>query len=280
MTGILIAFFGLALLGLALFLARRADYKAGYVLRVREFPDHWTEILERRFAIYPHLPDSLREDLHQRLLGFVNRKRFEACGSLAEVTEEMRVLVAAQACLLLIGRPREKLFPRLKSILLYPGAFRDRGRRTFGLDAGDGDERVIRLGESWTTGSVILAWDSVKRGAANDHDGMNVVLHEFAHQLDQADGIGDGVPTLDAVGDYQDWEEIMKREYEELVEDANNPRARPLMDTYGAENPAEFFAVATETFFEMPEDLSEEHPELYGELRDYYGVDPVSWLPK
>ena len=280
MTGILIAIFGIALLAVAVALTRKADVRHGYVLDLDAFPENWTEILEKRFALYPHLPESLRERLHERLLGFVNRKRFEACGALKEVTEEMRVLVAAQACLLLIGRPKEKLYPRLKSILLYPGAFRDRGRRTFALDAGDGDERVIRLGESWESGSVILAWDSVKRGAANDHDGMNVVLHEFAHQLDQADGAGDGVPTLDAAGDYLDWEKIMRREYDALVEDANNPRARPLLDPYGAENPAEFFAVATETFFEMPEDLLEEHPELYGELKDYYGLDPVAWLPR
>ncbi len=277
MTGLLIALLGFGLLALAVWKSRRARVDAGLVLAVDTFPPEWDALLERRFAIYPHLPEDLREQLRERVLRFVNEKQFEACGGLEEITGEMRVLVAAQAALLLVGRPKDALYPRLHSILMYPGAFRDRGKRVFGLEDGDDTERDIRLGESWNTGSVILAWDSVQRGAASDDDGMNVVLHEFAHQLDQADGSTDGVPSLDAAGKYQDWSAIFQREYEALVDQANDPRSDPLLDPYGAENPAEFFAVATETFFELPEDLEEEHPELYRELRDYYGVDPVKW---
>ncbi len=277
MTGILIALAGLALLGFAAWKARRARVEAGLVLDVDAFPPEWEDILDHRFAVYRRLPDELRERLHELVRDFVNEKQFEPCGGIREISEEMRVLVAAQACLLLVGRPKERLFPRLRSILMYPRAFRDRGRRMFGMEDGDDTERDIRLGESWQTGSVILSWQSVKNGALGEDDGMNVVLHEFAHQLDQADGAGDGVPALDAAGEYQDWEKIMSREYDALVDEANNPRADPLLDPYGATNPAEFFAVATETFFEMPEDLRDEHPELYGELRDYYGVDPAAW---
>ncbi len=277
MTGLLIALAGLALLLVALRLHRRARVRAGLVLELETFPDEWHQLLDERFALYPHLPPPLREALQQRVIRFLAEKQFEACGSLESITTEMRVLIAAQACLLLVGRPRDPLYPRLHSILVYPGAFRDRGRRIFGMEDGDDTDREIRLGESWNTGSVILAWDSVKRGAASDDDGMNVVLHEFAHQLDQSDGSTDGVPSLGAAGEYVDWAEVMHREYDALVADANDPRARPLLDPYGAENPAEFVAVATETFFELPEDLREEHPELYRELRDYYGLDPAEW---
>lgn len=277
MTGLLIALLGLGLLIFAVWKSQRARVEAGLVLAVGSFPPEWDDLLDHRFAVYRHLPDALRDRLRERILRFVNEKQFEACGGLETVTVEMRVLVAAQAALLLVGRPKDPLYPRLHSILLYPGAFRDRGKRVFGLEEGDDTERDIRLGESWNTGSVILAWDSVQHGAASDDDGMNVVLHEFAHQLDQADGSTDGTPSLDAVGKYQDWAAIFQREYEALVDQANDPRSDPLLDPYGAENPAEFFAVATETFFELPEDLREKHPELYGELRDYYGVDPAEW---
>lgn len=277
MTGLLIALAGLGLLAFAFWKSRRVRVESGLVLDVDAFKPEWEKILERRFAVYRHLPPELRDRLHQLVCEFVNEKQFEACGGLKKITEEMRVLIAAQACLLLVGRPKDRVFPRLHSILLYPRAFRDRGRRVFGMEDGDDSERDIRLGESWQTGSVILSWQSVKNGALGEDDGMNVVLHEFAHQLDQADGAGDGVPALDAAGEYQDWEKIMSREYDALVDEANDPRADPLLDPYGATNPAEFFAVATETFFELSEDLHEEHPELYKELRDYYGVDPVAW---
>ncbi|MCB1231015.1 MAG: zinc-dependent peptidase [Verrucomicrobiae bacterium] len=276
-TGILIALVGTLLLAFAVWKTRRVRVETGLVLEVDTFSPEWDDLLERRFAVYRHLPDELRDRLRDRVRAFVNEKQFEACGGLETITEEMRVLVAAQAALLLVGRPKDRLYPRLHSVLMYPGAFRDRGKRVFGPDDDDDHERDIRLGESWNTGSVILAWDSVQRGAARDDDGMNVVLHEFAHQLDQADGSADGVPALGDDEAYFDWEKIMKREYETLVGEAEDPRADPLLDPYGATNPAEFFAVATETFFELSEDLRDEHPELFRELRDYYGVDPTEW---
>ncbi|MCB1062931.1 MAG: zinc-dependent peptidase [Verrucomicrobiae bacterium] len=279
MAGLFIAFVGLVLLFVAIAINQRARVESGLVLEVDVFPETWESLLQERFAVYSKLPEFLRERLRQRMIDFIAEKQFEPCGDIDTITEEMRVLVAGQACLLLVGRPQERLFPRLHSILIYPGAFRDRGKRMFGSDDGhEDDDRSIRLGESWNTGSVILSWDSVKRGAASDDDGMNVVLHEFAHQLDQADGSTDGTPALDAARDYIDWEKVMRREYDALVEETHNPRARPLLDPYGAENPAEFFAVATETFFELSAELLEEHPELYRELSDYYGVDPAEWI--
>jgi Mlc titration factor MtfA (ptsG expression regulator) len=278
MTGLILAAIGLVLLLITGFVAgpvRRRRRRES--LALEPFPAEWDRILRDRFQLDGCLPEEMRARLRKHIQVFVAEKNFEACGELEEVTDEMRVLIAAQACLLLIGLKRHDYFPLLKSILLYPGAFRDRGRRQFGLDDDDDPDRDIRLGESWQTGSVILSWKSVVRGAANDDDGTNVVIHEFAHQLDQADGSSDGAPILSDGREYRDWSEVLRRDYENLVEDANNPRSNPLLDPYGAENPAEFFAVASETFFEMPRDLEDEHPELYRELRDFYGLDPAKW---
>ncbi len=271
MLGIYIALAGLFLIGFgALEIWRRRLRVVG------DFPEAWDRYLRGTFAVYRCLPDPHRAELQRRILEFVHRKNFEACGGLPRVREKMQVLIAAQACLLLVGRPGDRLFPGLHSILLYPGAFRDTRPRVFSIDEDDDDPTEVRLGESWSTGSVVLAWDSVRDGAARRSDGMNVVLHEFAHQLDHADGSTDGAPILDSRDEYVDWAAVMRREFEGLKRAAKSGR-EPLLDPYGAEDPAEFFAVATETFFERPEELAEEHEELYGELRDYYRVDPARW---
>lgn len=276
MTGLLISLAGIFLLCLAWWLSRRRNRRRRELL-ASPFPESWESILRKDLRLYRRMPSELREKLRRTLRVIAGEKHFEACGGLDEITDEMRVLIAAQAALLLIGLKRHDYYPRLRSILVYPTAFRDRGRRRFGLPDDEDEERDIRLGESWDSGSVVLAWDSVRRGAANADDGMNVVLHEFAHQLDQADGSTDGAPVLSERSEYRDWAAVLGRDYEELVEEAEDPRSNPLLDTYGAENPAEFFAVATETFFEKPRQLRRDHPELYRELSGYYGLDPVSW---
>ena len=276
MTGLLISLAGIFLLCLAWWLSRRRNRRRRELL-ASPFPESWESILRKDLRLYRRMPPELREKLRRTLRVIAGEKHFEACGGLDEITDEMRVLIAAQAALLLIGLKRHDYYPRLRSILVYPTAFRDRGRRRFGLPDDEDEERDIRLGESWDSGSVVLAWDSVRRGAANADDGMNVVLHEFAHQLDQADGSTDGAPVLSERSEYRDWAAVLGRDYEELVEEAEDPRSNPLLDTYGAENPAEFFAVATETFFEKPRQLRRDHPELYRELSGYYGLDPVSW---
>lgn len=242
----------------------------------RPFPEAWDLILEERFGLDARMPGELRTRLRQHIQVFLDEKNFEPCGELDEVTDEMKVLVAAQACLLLIGLKKHRYFPKLTSVLMYPGAYRDRGHRRFSLhESQTGDS--VRLGESWPTGSVVLSWQNVKAGAANADDGLNVVFHEFAHQLDQVDGAADGAPVLHHSDEYKDWSEVLQRDYEKLVEATNDHRKEPLLDPYGATNPAEFFAVATETFFEESRDLREEHPELYRELKGYYGLDPATW---
>jgi len=133
------------------------------------------------------------------------------------------------------------------------------------------------LGESWDRGKVILSWDDVGKDAKNMTSGHNVVLHEFAHQLDFEGGSANGAPLLRGRGSYQRWAEVLSSEYASLCQ-RNSSGLKDVMDNYGSCNPAEFFAVATEAFFEKPHILQQQHPELYDELREYYCVDPREWF--
>jgi Mlc titration factor MtfA (ptsG expression regulator) len=202
---------------------------------------------------------------------FLAEKKFEGCGGL-ELTEEIEVTIAAQASMLLLGRD-SKVYPRLKTILVYPHTYQGGRKGLFGGDNGAG----ARLGESWESGVVVLAWDSVKGGARNFEDGHNVTFHEFAHQLDQEDGAADGAPILAERSAYATWARVFNHEYEALVELTERGKT-DTMDRYGATNPAEFFAVATETFYEKPRQLKARHPKLYEELQYYYKADPTDWV--
>lgn len=233
-------------------------------------PDHWEQILKSNLPMTARLSPEQKRRLFGYMQVFLVDKHFEGCGG-QEITEEIRVTVAAQACLLLVGRDT-KVYPRLKSVLIYPHAYESGQKGMFGGDNGQG----ARLGESWNAGVVVLAWDSVLGGARNIQDGHNVTLHEFAHQLDQEDGVGDGAPILQQRSAYVDWARIFQREYDELVNKTEHGH-KSTLDEYGATNPAEFFAVATETFFEKPQQLKTRHPELYDELQSYYQVDPMRW---
>ena len=236
------------------------------------FPDPWLEIVERNVGHYGRLPEADKKELQRHILIFVAEKRFEGCGGL-EVTDEIRVTVAAQACILLLHR-RTDYYPHLRTILVYPEAYLGQGVKHIGggvvLEAQD-----VRLGESWHRGSVVLSWDNVRRGAADIHDGQNVVFHEFAHQLDSSGGRGDGSSVLRYRSQFIAWARIMHRSYEQLRRDVSRNR-RTLLDRYGATNPAEFFAVATENFFERAKELKAVHPELYNELKNFYHQDPAA----
>lgn len=243
----------------------------------RPFPARWEKWLWEKWHSYRLMPEEVRRGIRERTAVLMEEKRFEGCGGLPAVTEEMRVLVLGQAAVLLLVPGSRDFFPRLRSILIYPGAFRDRARRRFGRSETDEErEWQTLLGESWDTGSLILSWDNVKRGAAGDPDGVNVVLHEFAHQLDQGDGSPDGVPALDTFEDYQRWAEVFQRRFDQMSSLLAQGR-EPLLDEYGATDAAEFFAVATEAFFSTPRRLKREMGDLYDELRRYYGVDPGEW---
>ncbi len=276
-SGIIVLAVGLAGISIALLPALRRYLRDRNRRRLiaHPFPAEWSALLSAKWRLYDRLPPEIRDQLHGCIHVLLAEKRFEACGGLPEMTDEMRVLIAAQAALLLVGRPEDEhqFYPDLVSILLYPGSFRDRGRRTFSLREEEGE---VRLGESWTSGSVILSWHSVKRGAAGDHDGLNVVFHEFAHQIDQADGDPDGAPVFDDPEDAARWSAVFQNHYDDLIDDLEQG-GNPLLDEYGATEPAEFFAVSTETFFERPREMKREMPGLYDELAAFYGLDPVTW---
>jgi Mlc titration factor MtfA (ptsG expression regulator) len=242
-------------------------------LRAISFPAAWRSILRRRVPAYLHLPSELRAQLERHMQVFLAEKGFTGCDGL-EVTEEMRVTIAAQACLLLLNR-HEDYFPRLHSILVYPGPFiveRLRLEPSGVLQ----EHRQALSGESWTLGQVVLSWDDVVEGAANPDDGRNVVLHEFAHQLDQEKGYANGAPGLRSRDARERWARVLGEAFAELQRRIawGEPST---FSAYGASSPAEFFAVATEVFFEQPRLMAIAHPALYAEFRDLYRVDPDKW---
>ena len=240
------------------------------------FEDHWITYLENNLPLYSKLPPELVLRLHEKIGQFVATTYFEGCGDL-ELTEEMILTVAGQACILPLNHSGPP-YPNLKTVLLYPSTFRSivRERDELGIIT---EREVNRLGESWSNGTVILAWDSVEHGARNIHDGKNVTMHEFAHQLDQEDGNTDGVPYLDSHEAYRTWGQVLSDGYSQLV-DHTERRKKTVLDKYGATNIAEYFAVATEAFFEKPRQMQRKRTEVYNELRDYYQLDPAEWFQK
>lgn len=230
-------------------------------------------ILQRSLPIYARLGDNLQSQLQRLVTQFLYDKRFVGCDGL-EIDDDIRVSIASQACLLLLNR-HSKVYPLLRTILVYPSAFLV-PRNVVDAAGVVTETRQDLLGESWGDGRVVLAWDHVRRGAADWHDGQNVVLHEFAHQLDSESGHTNGAPYLGSHASYRSWSEVLSRDFAALRSDAIT-RQRSVMDHYGATSPAEFFAVATETFFEKPWEMAERHPALYEEFGKYYRVDPRLW---
>lgn len=230
------------------------------------------QLIAKNLPLYNRLPDTLRQQLHGLVNVFLDEKRFIACGGL-EMTDEIKVTVAAQACMLLLNR-KTHFYQKLKTIYIYPHTYVAKSVQQDGGLVIEGTS--VRLGESWRNGPVVLAWDSIIGGARNVQDGRNVVLHEFAHQLDQEDGDADGAPILDNRSCYRSWAAVLGEEYERLCRKKQG-RRRSVISTYGATNPAEFFAVATEAFFEKPKQMHQRSPELYEELKNYYKLDPLVW---
>jgi len=237
----------------------------------RPFPRSWEAILAKSLPVYSRLSSDLRDQLHGIINLFLAEKRFEGCEGLV-ITDEIRVTVAGQACMLLLNR-KTKYYPKLSTILIYPRAY-VAGKK--GLLGGQSDPESVRLGESWQSGPVVLSWDDVKSGAANCEDGLNVAFHEFAHQLDQEDGAADGAPILENRSSYRTWARVCGREYGVLKKRSRKFK-KSVMNRYGATNPAEFFAVATETFIEKPRQMQKKHPDLYEEMKAFYKFDPLEW---
>lgn len=242
-------------------------------LWLRPFPDSWREILRRGLPYYRSMPADLQLQLKRRIQIFIGEKRFVGCGGLV-ITDEMRVTIAAQACLLLLNRQTD-YYPYLRQILVYPYAFVVDKVQSDGIGVLQ-EQRQVLSGESWSQGQVVISWTDVQAGAADAHDGRNVVIHEFAHQLDQEFGQANGAPVLRRREDYARWSEVLGEEFARLQLQA--ARQDPtLFNYYGATNPAEFFAVVSEVFFEQPQPMQAQHPALYRELAAFYRVDPLSW---
>ena len=242
-------------------------------LRRRPLPAEWESILERNVPLYRGLSEADRRELHGHVQVFLNEKRFEAAGGLA-LTDEIRVTIAAHACALLLHRATD-YYPGLTTIIVYPSAYvaRHTVREPMGLVA---ERTEARLGESSPRGVVVLSWNAIEAVASDAGDCRNVVLHEFAHQLDAESGSVDGAPILPDRSRYVAWARILGREYERLRSDAAQGK-ETVLDRYGATSPAEFFAVATECFFTRPELLRAHRPDLYSELSDYYRQDPARY---
>ena len=219
-------------------------------------PERWRALLAAKLPHYARLTPELRGRFEPRVMEFLGKKRFYGCNDLA-VTEEMRVMIAGIACLLIL-RPHARVYPQLRSVLLYPTAFwvRHEEPDDTGLVY---DEEVLQLGESQDWGRVVLSWEDCE--AALEGDPVNVPAHEFAHQLNE-ESPHEGAPLLD---DYTRWSKVMTAAYDELRD-----RGSPVLDDYGTEGPGEFFAVATEAYFQSGAALKRHHRELYELLRDYY----------
>jgi Mlc titration factor MtfA (ptsG expression regulator) len=236
----------------------------------RPFPSSWLEFLQKNVPHYSWLSEKEKAKLRDAVQIFVVEKHWEGCRGL-EVTEEMKVTIAGQACLLTLGMERN-YFPRVQTILIYPGGFRVPRDHQLS-DIAPGTETMPVLGQAVHRGPVILSWRDIQNHAEDGPE--NLVIHEFAHQLDMQHGPPDGMPSLSDRRLHKKWKRVMKEEYDRLVTESVEGRVT-LLDSYGATDEVEFFAVASECFFELPVELKREHPHLYDVLRRYYRQDPAA----
>ena len=238
--------------------------------RAAPLPTTWQSRVTRQVPVFARLSGPEQDRLLRSMRDLLTTRTWEGCGGL-DLTEDIRITIAAQACLLTLGLEGDP-YPALKTILVYPSTFVPTAPFRW-AHGGDDALGAPALGESWSNGIIVLAWDSAHIGAAHPADGSNVVLHEFAHQLDGANGEIDGVPRM-AAQHYGPWAQLFAREFETLVRSADSGHTG-ILDTYATTSLPELFAVATETFFERPLDLRREHPLLYAALERYYGQDPI-----
>ncbi len=243
-------------------------------LRNHPFPREWEAFVRTNVAHYAMLDETERSELRATMQVVLEEKDWQGCGGL-ELTDEIRVTIAAQACLLLLGLPHD-YFRNVETILVYPSTVVPPERQLgfFEHVTGPVDSAVPLLGQAFSQGPVILVWDAVLRTARHPEQGHNVVYHEFAHKLDMLDGTADGTPPLTSREQLTEWVTVCSREFLRLrhLAETGHPT---FLDTYATKNEAEFFAVATEEFFDRPLTLQQHAPDLYRVLRDYYRQDPV-----
>lgn len=232
------------------------------------FPDAWRGILERNVTAYRLLSAEEQQRLCDLVQVFVAEKHWEGCGGL-ELDDEIRVTIAGTACLMILGRDHD-LLREVESILVYPSGvlLPEQARSTFDARPVVVGGPTPVLGVAHGQGPVVLAWDAVLAGARNARDGHNLVFHELAHKIDFLDGAGDGTPPLDSRQERQRWARACTDAYQ-----AHRDGRETLLREYATTNEAEFFAVATEVFFERPQRMAAELPALYAVLRDFYRLD-------
>lgn len=255
------------ILGRPLLAARRRS-----VLRAGSLGRQQRQSLQLHWPGYDRVPESLRARLDQLTAVFLGEKEFIGCGGLV-VTPAMRLVISAQACLLLIGRDRP-VYDSLRSVLVYPSQFVV-PERWYDEDGVVTEEERVLAGQAWDVSRVVLSWEDVE-GAGRDGDSYNVVIHEFAHYLDHEAGGADGAPWIGTGADRRRWAELLRQEFDRL-QAAVERGETTFLDPYAAEDPAEFFAVASEAFFEQPAEFAHRQPDLYRELGRYYGLDPAAW---
>jgi Mlc titration factor MtfA (ptsG expression regulator) len=239
-------------------------------LRAQPFPPEFVPILMSNVPVYRRLPDDLRAQLHGHIHVLLAEKHYEGCNGL-EMTDAVRVTIAGEAALLILNR-ETRYYPELLTVLVYPDVFY--------ADIEDNEGHIVneykedRSGESWDMGVIILSWEDAVKHASTGRGGYNVVLHEFAHQLDMENGAMDGIPRLDTHAQRVQWIRVFGEAYE-LFE--RGGKRNSVVDEYASGDPSEFFAVVTESFFERSMALKREQPKLYEVLAAYYCVDPATW---
>jgi Mlc titration factor MtfA (ptsG expression regulator) len=232
---------------------------------------NWIQIIEKQVSLYTILPDALRTELHGHIQVFLNDKEFIGQG--ITITDEIKLTIAANACILLL-QGSNRIFPDFTSIIVYPDTYVATQTKQDGL--AEHQEYSTRAGESWVRGPIVLSWKDVVKGSQHLRDGHNVVLHEFAHKLDEQNNIMDGLPLLKDKSDYAEWTKVLRKEYADLIKRSKRNK-NSVLDEYGTVSPPEFFAVATESFFEKPKRMQRKLPDLYKQLQKFYNVNPATW---
>lgn len=232
------------------------------------FPADWLTYLNHNVRQYRLLTPHEQAKLRQRVQVFVHEKKWVGCGALP-INDEIKVTIAAQACLLVLGIDYEYHYDQIRSLLVYPNTYLHPPE----IRAGVFRNGAPVYGEAWHRGPIVLSWKNTL--GLPDEEGGNLVFHEFAHHLDDLDGGMDGRPPLEC-GQERRWDRVIDEEYHRLLRASLQGRAT-LLNEYGASNRAEFFAVATECFFERPVALRDHHVQLYTILRDFYRQDPAGW---
>jgi len=235
-------------------------------------PPAWRTLIRRQLPLVARLSTQDQDRLYHRMQQFFREVPIEGCGGL-QLTEEIRLTIGAQACLLLLRMPYPR-YTRVRRVLVYPSSFIPKPQALHASgEIVPPDEPLD--GQAWQSGTVVLGWDAVKRATRVATDGENVVLHEFAHMLDAEDGSLDGIPVLDSGSAYRAWAALLSLKFAEHTARVDKGEVT-ILDPYGAEDRAEFFAVATEAYFENPVALRKDQPDLYALLLDFYKIDPAT----